>query len=154
MIVGVISDTHKLVRPEAIDALQGSELILHAGDVGDETVLDALAEIAPVVAVRGNNDKGAWAERLADVELVTAEAASIYILHDLHDLDIDPVAAGVRVVVSGHSHEPSIEEKRGVTYLNPGSAGPRCFKLPITVARLTVEGGAATAEIVRLLENG
>ncbi len=148
--VGVISDTHGLVRPEAVAALAGSELIIHAGDVGGPEVLEELGRVAPVVAVRGNNDRGAWAEDLPDFEAVEIDGAFVYVLHDLKELDIAPAAAGFRVVVSGHSHKPLVEERRGVLYLNPGSAGPRRFKLPVTVARLKLDGGGASAEIVRL----
>lgn len=148
--VGVISDTHGLVRPEAVVALGGSELIIHAGDVGGPEVLEALRRVAPVVAVRGNNDRGAWAEALPDFEAFDVNAAFVYVLHDLKELDIDPAAAGFRVVVSGHSHRPLAEERRGVLYLNPGSAGPRRFKLPVTVARLKLGGGDAAAEIIDL----
>jgi putative phosphoesterase len=149
--VGVISDTHGLVRSEAAEALKGSELIIHAGDVGGPEVLEELGRIAPVVAVRGNNDRGAWAEALAEFEAVEVNKTFVYVLHDLKELDIAPAAAGFRVVVSGHSHSPLIEERRGVLYLNPGSAGPRRFKLPVTVARLKVNGDDAGAEIINLL---
>ena len=148
--VGVISDTHGLVRPEAVAALRGSELIIHAGDVGGPEVLEELGRIAPVVAVRGNNDRGAWAEALAEHEAVEVNGAFVYVLHDLKELDIAPAAAGFRVVVAGHSHRPLVEERRGVLHLNPGSAGPRRFKLPVTVARLRVAGGDASAEIINL----
>ena len=148
--VGVISDTHGLVRPEAFEALKGSELIIHAGDVGGPGVLEELKRLAPVVAVRGNNDRGAWADALAEFEAIEVNDAFVYVLHDLKELDIAPAAAGFRVVVSGHSHKPLVEERRGVLYLNPGSAGPRRFKLPVTVARLRVKGGDANAEIINL----
>ena len=149
--VGVISDTHGLVRPEALEALAGSELIIHAGDIGGPEVLAALGRVAPVVAVRGNNDRGAWADALPAYEAVEHNATFVYVLHDLKELDIAPAAAGFRVVVSGHSHRPLAEERRGVLYLNPGSAGPRRFKLPVTLARLTLDGGDASAEIVDFL---
>jgi putative phosphoesterase len=149
--VGVISDTHGLVRAEALEALRGSELIIHAGDIGGPDVIEALRRVAPVVAVRGNNDRGGWAEALPEYEAVEVGAASVYVLHDLNEIDISPAAAGFRVVVSGHSHRPLAEERRGVLYLNPGSAGPRRFKLPVTVARLTLGGDDARAEIVKLL---
>jgi putative phosphoesterase len=148
--VGVISDTHGLLRPGALQALAGSELILHAGDVGGPEVLEELGRLAPVVAVRGNNDRGVWAEALAEYEAVEVNNTFVYVLHDLKELDIAPAASGFRVVVSGHSHKPLIEERRGVLYLNPGSAGPRRFKLPITVARLKLGGADPSAEIISL----
>ena len=149
--VGVISDTHGLVRPEAVEALRGSELIIHAGDIGGAEVIEALRRIAPVVAVRGNNDRGAWAESLPIYEAVEVGGAFVYVIHDLKELDIAPAAAGFRVVVSGHSHKPLVEERRGVLYLNPGSAGPRRFKLPVTLARLRLGSDDAGAEIINLL---
>jgi putative phosphoesterase len=149
--VGVVSDTHGLVRPEALEALAGAGLIIHAGDVGGPEVLEALGRVAPVVAVRGNNDRGAWGETLADYEAIEVNESFIYVLHDLKELDIAPAAAGFRVVVSGHSHKPLIEERRGVLYLNPGSAGPRRFKLPVTVAHLKVSADGASAELINLL---
>jgi len=151
MLIGVISDTHGLLRPEAVHALQGSELILHAGDVGDSKILDQLRAIAPVVAVRGNIDHGDWAMKLPEYELVERKGVSIYVLHDLNQLDLDPEAAGVQAVISGHSHKPAVRTEKGVLYLNPGSAGPRRFKLPVTVARLHVSDGKLTAEHVSLM---
>ncbi|MFL6228867.1 MAG: metallophosphoesterase family protein [Pyrinomonadaceae bacterium] len=148
--IGVISDTHGLVRPEAIDALRGADMILHAGDVGNPQVLEALNGIAPVVAVRGNNDKGEWAEELPRWEVVEVGAISIYMLHDLKEIDISPPGAGFRVVVSGHSHKPSVEESKGVLYVNPGSAGPRRFSLPVSMARLRVAGEAISAQLIEL----
>lgn len=148
--VGVISDTHGVVRAEALEALAGSGLIIHAGDVGGPEVLEELGRVAPVVAVRGNNDRGAWAEALPEYEAVEVNGTFLYVLHDLKELDIAPAAAGFRVVVSGHSHKPLVEERRGVIYLNPGSAGPRRFKLPVTVARLNLSGADADAEIIQL----
>jgi len=149
-VIGVISDTHGLLRPEAVEALRGVELILHAGDVGSPEVLDALQGIAPVVAVRGNNDKGAWAEELPAWEVAEVGVVFIYMIHDVKEIDLSPAAAGFQVVVSGHSHKPSVEERKGVLYVNPGSAGPRRFKLPISVARLTVSGETISAEVVEL----
>ncbi len=149
-LVGVISDTHGLIRPEAIEVLRGSELIVHAGDVGDPDVLEALRAVAPVVAVRGNNDRGSWAKALRETEVVEVGDVLLYVLHDIHTLDLDPVAAGFRAVISGHSHEPLAEERNGVLYLNPGSAGPRRFNLPMAVARLRVRGVALQAEIREL----
>lgn len=149
-LIGIISDTHGLVRPEALEALAGVEMILHAGDIGKQEVLDTLNQIAPVVAVRGNNDKGEWAQSLPDVEVVEVGNMSIYMLHDLKEIDISPSGAGFRVVVSGHSHKPSIADDRGVLYVNPGSAGPRRFKLPVSLAHLTVQGEKVQAKIVEL----
>jgi len=148
--VGVISDTHGLLRPEALRALAGCERILHAGDIGKPEVLDALARIAPVVAVRGNNDAGAWAEKLPASEVVELGGVSLYLLHDLAELDLDPEAAGFAAVISGHSHRPSASVRDGVLYLNPGSAGPRRFRLPIALARLTIESGKLEHELIEL----
>ena len=136
--IGVISDTHGLVRPEALRALAGADLIVHAGDVGGPEVLDALRAVAPLVAVRGNNDRGGWASALAETEVVESGGRSLYVLHDLKTLDLDPRAAGFDAVIAGHSHQPRIERRDGVLYVNPGSAGPRRFKLPIAVATLSV----------------
>lgn len=149
-LVGVISDTHGRLRPEALEALEGSELILHAGDVGEPGILDGLGRIAPVVAVRGNMDRGDWAAELPETEVVEVGEASLYLLHDLGRLDLDPGAAGFAAVVSGHTHRPEIQERDGVLYLNPGSAGPRRLRLPVSVARLRVRGAALEAEIVEL----
>jgi putative phosphoesterase len=148
--VGLISDTHGLLRPQAIDFLQGSDLIVHAGDICDGAILTALAAIAPVIAVRGNNDRGPWAERLRESELFQVGDAFIYAIHDVAAIDIEPRAAGVQVVVSGHSHQPSIRREDGVVFVNPGSAGPRRFKLPISVGELTIDGAAVTARTVVL----
>ena len=150
-IVGVIADTHGLVRPEALAALAGVDRILHAGDVGSRAVLDALAALAPVTAVRGNNDHGAWAEALADTADVELGGARVHLLHDLKQLALDPGAAGFRVVIAGHSHRAALTARGGVLYLNPGSAGPRRFNLPLSVARLRVDAGEVRAEIVPLL---
>jgi putative phosphoesterase len=149
-LVGLVSDTHGLVRPEALDALRGVERIVHAGDVGGREVLDALAAVAPVVAVRGNNDRGPWADALPGSEVIEVAGRTLFVLHDLAELDLDPVAAGFDAVISGHSHRPRVEERRGVLYVNPGSAGPRRFTLPIAVARLRIDGEAIAAEIVEL----
>jgi uncharacterized protein len=135
-IIGLISDTHGLLRPEALTALHGSDLIIHAGDVGKPGILDQLRSIAPVVSVRGNIDKGAWASRLPPTAIVEAHSTCIYVLHDLKQLDLDPASRGFNIVISGHSHKPGQLENAGVLYINPGSAGPRRFRLPITVARL------------------
>ena len=150
MRIGVISDTHGLLRPEAIAALRGSDRILHAGDVGDPGILDRLRELAPVTAVRGNVDRGPWAAALPETELVEIAGLSIYLIHDLGQLDLKPEAAGIRVVIYGHSHQPKIEEKNGVIYFNPGSAGPRRFRLPITLGRLVIEKRKVKAEHVDL----
>jgi uncharacterized protein len=149
-ILGVISDTHGLLRPEATDALRGAAHILHAGDIGAPEILDELRTIAPVTAVRGNVDRTVWARSIADTEVFQVEGVSIYMLHILGELDLKPEASGFGVVVYGHSHEPKMETKNGVLYFNPGSAGPRRFKLPVTVGKLVVEGGAVRGEIVRL----
>lgn len=138
MIVGLISDTHGLMRESALAALQGSDLIVHAGDVGTSAVLEALRGLAPVVAVRGNIDQGTWASALPATAIAEAGPARIYVLHDLHELDLDPAAAGFHLVVSGHSHKPGQTERSGVLYINPGSAGPRRFRLPLTLVRLEV----------------
>ena len=148
--LGVISDTHGLVRPEALSALAGVERIVHAGDIGDRAVLDALARVAPVTAVRGNNDRGGWAKAIPETEVVEVGGVSLYLLHDLHELDLEPRAAGFAAVISGHSHQPRIDERDGVLYLNPGSAGPRRFKLPISVAKLTIENARVSARLVTL----
>lgn len=150
MTVGVVSDTHGLVRPAAIEALRGSELIVHCGDVGDARVLDALRALAPVRAVRGNNDRGAWAASLPCSDVVEAGGRLLYVLHDLADLDLEPAAAGFAAVLCGHSHRPSIERRRDVLYLNPGSAGPRRFTLPIAVALLDVSPRRCEGRIVEL----
>jgi putative phosphoesterase len=148
--IGVISDTHGLLRPEAVAALAGVERIVHAGDIGSPEVIAALQRIAPVSAVRGNNDREAWAADIPETEVVEVGAVSLYVLHDLHELDLDPRAAGFAAVIAGHSHQPRREERDGVLYLNPGSAGPRRFKLPISLARLTVAGGRVQAKLVTL----
>jgi uncharacterized protein len=134
--VGLISDTHGLLRDAALEALRGSELIVHAGDVGKLEILAALRQLAPVIAVKGNIDQGPLAAELPATAMVEAGPATIYVLHDIQELDLDPAAAGIQIVVSGHSHQPSRTERSGVLYINPGSAGPRRFQLPVTVARL------------------
>jgi hypothetical protein len=153
ILIGVISDTHGVLRPEALDALGGSEHIIHAGDVGKPEILDQLAEIAPVTAVRGNIDKGTWARTLPEAQVVELSGISIYVLHDLGRLDLKPQAAGFKVVIFGHSHVPKQEMRDGVLYFNPGSAGPRRFKLPITVGRLISEGESVRGEIIRIAES-
>ena len=148
--VGLISDTHGLLRPEATAFLQGSDFIVHAGDICDAAILDALAAIAPVTAVRGNNDRGPWAERLPETEMLKVGELFVYVVHDLAQLDIEPGAVGVRVVVAGHSHQPRVEERGGVLFVNPGSAGPRRFRLPIAAGELIVSGGSVSARTVEL----
>jgi putative phosphoesterase len=150
MLVGVISDTHGLLRPEALVALAEAEQILHAGDVGNPEILDTLREIAPVTAIRGNVDVHGDCALLPATEAVEFGGRLFYMVHSVRDLDIDPVAAQVNVVVSGHSHKPGIESKKGVMYLNPGSAGPRRFALPVSVALVTVGKGGVEARIVEL----
>jgi putative phosphoesterase len=149
-MVGVISDTHGLLRPQAVQALQGSDLIVHAGDVGRESILAELRELAPVTAVRGNVDRGAWAEGLPTTQALEVGGTWLYVLHDLHTLDLDPVAAGFRVVIYGHSHQPEQVERSGVLYLNPGSAGPRRFRLPVCLARLLISPDGVRIEPVDL----
>jgi uncharacterized protein len=148
--VGVISDTHGLLRPEAIRALQGSDVIIHAGDIGKGEVIERLRELAPTFAVRGNNDTGPWARALPVSEVVEVGALSFYVLHEISRLDLEPAAAGFAAVVSGHSHRPSIQFRDGVLYLNPGSAGPRRFTLPVTVGRVDVSGRRMRPDIVAL----
>ena len=151
MLIGVISDTHGLLRPEALTALAGSEHILHAGDVGDPGILERLREIAPVTAIRGNVDGFGACSLLPDTELVQLGGRSIYMLHDRHALDLDPVAAGISVVVSGHSHHPAIQRHKGILYFNPGSAGPRRFSTPVSVGFLTVTEAGVEARVVELV---
>ncbi|HZR31922.1 MAG TPA: metallophosphoesterase family protein [Terriglobales bacterium] len=148
--VGVISDTHGLLRPQALAALKGSDYIVHAGDVGSPEIIGQLAEIAPVTAVRGNVDTEAWARKLPETNVLQVGGVSLYVLHDLAQLDLNAAAAGFAAVISGHSHKPKHELRDGVLYLNPGSAGPRRFKLPVTVARLHVVGLKLKPEIVHL----
>jgi putative phosphoesterase len=148
--IGVISDTHGLLRPEAMAALQGCDAILHAGDIGMADILAQLASLAPTTAVRGNNDKGPWATDLPEREWIEIDGVLVHLLHDIADLDVDPAAAGIQLLITGHSHRPLIEQRDGILYLNPGSAGPRRFKLPVTVAILEIEQGLASARIVEL----
>lgn len=150
-MIGLISDTHGLMRPEALVALHGVSQIIHAGDVGSPDVLVALQAIAPVSAIRGNVDYGRWVQGLPATRVVQADGVSLYALHDLGALDLDPVAAGFAAVISGHSHKPRIERRNGVLYINPGSAGPRRFRLPVTLALLHISGGEVDAELVPLL---
>ncbi len=150
MVIGVISDTHGLLRPQACAALSGADMILHAGDIGRVEVLQELGKIAPVIAVRGNNDRAAWAEPIPWNATVELAGSRIFILHILADLNFDPAACGLAVVISGHSHRPRLERRGGVLYLNPGSAGPRRFKLPVTVALFYPGEAEVRSEIVEL----
>ena len=150
-MIGVISDTHGLLRPEAIDALRGVEHILHAGDVGDPSILDTLRAVAPVTAIRGNIDVDGPCSQLPATEVVTLHSHTFYMLHDRHALDLDPAAAGFAAVISGHSHRPLIEWRHGVLYLNPGSAGPRRFSLPISLGLLTIRADSLEPRLLTLL---
>lgn len=149
-VVGVISDTHGLMRPQALTVLAGTEHIVHAGDIGSPEVLRALEAVAPLTAIRGNNDRWAWARGIPATATVQLATARVYVLHDLHELDLDPRAAGFAAVIAGHSHRPAITERDGVLFINPGSAGPRRFKLPVSVARLRIAGGQVRGEVVLL----
>ena len=150
--IGVISDTHGLLRPEALAALQGSNFIIHAGDIGDPAILDKLNKIAPVTAVRGNVDHGAWAEKIPQTNVLEAEGISIYVRHILDDLDLKPEAAEFAAVIYGHSHVPKQEVKNGVLYFNPGSAGPKRFNLPVSLGKLIARGGRIQAQIIKLID--
>jgi|HubBroStandDraft_4_1064222.scaffolds.fasta_scaffold53310_2 putative phosphoesterase len=152
MRIGVISDTHGLLRPEAVSALAGSEHILHAGDVGDPGILERLRQIAPLTAIRGNVDVGGACALLPDTELIELGGRSVYMLHDRHALDLDPIAAGISVVVSGHSHHPAVHWHKGILYFNPGSAGPRRFSTPVSVGFLTVTEAGVEGKIVELMK--
>ena len=148
--VGLISDTHGLLRPEAAATLDGSHFIVHAGDIGDPGILDRLSRIAPLTAVRGNNDNGAWASRIPPTEVLEVGPIRIYVVHDLAELDLDPVAGGFNVVVSGHSHKPAIDWRDNVLFINPGSAGPRRFKLPVSVAMLSICDASVAPRLIEL----
>ena len=150
MIVGLISDTHGLLRPEALAALRGSEHLIHAGDIGAPEIIPALQKIAPVTAIRGNVDREAWTKQFPETEVVELGGVLIYIIHDLNALDLNPRAAGFAAVISGHSHQPKQELKDGVLYFNPGSAGPRRFDLPTSAGRLSMAGGKLVGELVYL----
>jgi len=150
VIVGIVSDTHGLLRPEAVALLRGSEHIIHAGDIGSAEIVPELEKIAPVTAIRGNVDTQAWARRFAETEVVELAGLHIYVIHDVNALDLNPKAAGFAAVISGHSHQPKQEVKDGVLYFNPGSAGPRRFKLPISVGRLELVNGKVRAQICEL----
>ncbi len=151
--IGLISDTHGLLRPQALRALEGSDLIIHAGDVGDPQILEKLKTLAPVFAVRGNVDTEPWALALPETEVIETASATIYVLHDVHALDLDPAAAGFHIIVSGHSHKPARTERGGVLFLNPGSAGPRRFDLPVTLARLDVSHKPWNVSFADLMES-
>lgn len=151
-LVGLISDTHGLLRPQAVAALSGVEHILHAGDVGRPDILDALREIAPVSAVRGNADYGAWAEALPSDAVISIAGHDLYMLHDLNDIQVDPGAAGLAAVISGHTHKPLIAERHGVLYVNPGSAGPRRFSLPVSIAFLRLDGNTRPKAWLKTLD--
>ena len=150
--IGLISDTHGLLRPEAMAFLQGCDHIVHGGDIGDPQILVQLAGLAPLTAVRGNNDRGAWADAVPATAQVDFAGLRLYAIHDLAELKIDPAADGVRVVVSGHSHRPKAEERGGVWYVNPGSAGPPRFRLPISAGELRVDDGVVTPQLVELVK--
>jgi uncharacterized protein len=149
-IIGIISDTHNLLRPEAVNALKGSEIIIHAGDICSSEVVDRLKNIAPVYAVRGNIDKSPWADGFPATDIIEISGKIIYVLHNIYEIDLDPVAAGFDVIVSGHSHKPNIENKNGILFINPGSAGPRRFSLPVTVARLQIFGSSISYDVIEL----
>ena len=150
IIIGLISDTHGLLRPEALDVLRGSDVIVHAGDIGDPEIVAELARLAPVSAVRGNVDKGTWAQSIPETKVLEVGGAVLYVLHNIEDLDLDPAAAGFHAVVSGHSHQPRIRWKDGVLLVNPGSAGPRRFSLPISVGRLLVDVGKVSVDLIEI----
>ncbi|KFC75749.1 metallophosphoesterase family protein [Massilia sp. LC238] len=150
MRVGLISDTHGLLRPEALDFLRGSDHIIHAGDITGPEILPPLAAIAPLTVVRGNNDRGAWAREIPETAILRLGQVAIYVIHDLKELTLNPAGAGMRVVVSGHSHKPLCSERGGVLYVNPGSAGRRRFTLPISVGELLVDGGDVKVRLVTL----
>ncbi len=154
LVVGVVSDSHGLLRPQVLTALQGVDFIVHAGDVGGDDILPRLREIAPVAAVRGNVDHGPWASDLPETDVVTVGDAMLYVLHDVNALDLNPAAAGFHAVISGHSHRPSATWRDGILYLNPGSVGPRRFQLPISLARLRVSGTTLQVEFVTLAPPG
>ena len=148
--IGIISDTHGLMRPEALGALEGVERIIHAGDIGGSHILTELGRVAPVTAVKGNNDKGSWSEAIPSVLTLEIGAHAIYVIHDLAQMDVEPRSAGFAIVISGHSHQPSVDRRDNVLYLNPGSAGPRRFRLPISIATLEIDGTSIDARIHEL----
>lgn len=150
LLIGLIADTHNLVRDEALEALRGSDVIMHAGDICSPSVLQELMALAPVHAVRGNNDRGPWAEQLSETALIHVGEHRLYMIHDLKELVLDPAAVGIDVVISGHSHRPLLEDRDGILYINPGSAGPRRFRLPVAVGRLHIIGSRLKPELVEL----
>lgn len=154
MIIGVISDTHGQLRPEAVELLRGSEHIIHAGDIGSPDIVPELEKIAPVTAIRGNVDVQSWARRFPETTVVELAGLYVYIIHDVKALDLNPKAAGFAAVISGHSHQPMQETKEGVLYFNPGSAGPRRFRLPISVGQLELQDGEIRPKILHLLQEG
>ena len=149
--IGLISDTHGLIRPEALSALRGVELIVHAGDIGKPEVLEALRAIAPVAAIKGNNDTGPWARHIPEIVDLHVKDRTLHVIHNVHDVETNPASAGIHVVISGHSHKPSVEMRDDVLFVNPGSAGPRRFKLPVTVGLLLLQNTDVSAEIIPLL---
>lgn len=151
MLIGVISDTHGLLRPEALRALRGADHILHAGDVGDPAILDSLRAIAPLTAIRGNIDRMGACSRLPTTELLQSDGHRIYMLHNLAELDLDPAAAGISVLISGHSHQPKIDRRKGVLYFNPGSAGPLRFSLPVSLGLLNISLSSIEPQLIELL---
>jgi putative phosphoesterase len=152
--VGLISDTHGLLRPEAVESLRGSDFIVHAGDIGDSSIVEHLARLAPVTAVRGNTDHGAWAAAIPETAVLQVGAVLIYVIHDISELDLDPAAAGFHAVVAGHSHRPTQEQREGVLFINPGSAGPRRFQLPVSTGQLLVSGTQLTPHLFELAVAG
>jgi uncharacterized protein len=148
--IGLVSDTHGLVRPEALAALKGSEVIVHAGDIGKAEVLESFSSIAPVISIKGNNDRDLWAKKIPDVLNLEINGTNIHVIHNVNELEADPASDGIRVIVSGHSHKPRLVERDGILFINPGSAGPRRFKLPVTVGRLWINRGNVHAEIIEL----
>jgi putative phosphoesterase len=150
LTVGIISDTHGLLRPEALDVLQNSDLIVHAGDIGSPLVINGLEDIAPVIAVRGNMDSETWASKIPFTEVFEVKGLFVYVIHDIARLDVVPETAGIRIIISGHSHKPLIREEKGILYINPGSAGPRRFTLPVSVSMLRINGDSVDAKIIKI----
>jgi uncharacterized protein len=150
-LIGIISDTHNLLRLEAVNALKGSDIIIHAGDIGSPEIIERLKNIAPVYAVRGNIDRSPWGNTLPITDIIEISGKFLYVLHNIHEIDVDPVAAGFDAVISGHSHKPNIENKNGVFFINPGSAGPRRFSLPVTIASLQIVGDSISCDIIEFV---